>query len=286
MLRKYINSFIELFQELRQKSILDGTMRMEAFGREFVGQGYMIQSYSALDHEAFRHSLKREVDFIKRHKKSSNGINIVDAGANLGFYSTVYAMFDDVDVISFEPFSKTYGYLKTNIERNNIGNITPFKLGLYSKKTSMQIGKPDAYKFYSYFEKIFKFTDKEQHGCCSVYTSDKDAPVAQFIKGDECQAIFEKSSIDLIKIDVEGSELEALKGLKSTIVKHRPMLKIELNQHALLAAGVSNQDIWEYLVQLGYKKFTICSSENDLSSWLSIEEMPDLPGSKDLLFIV
>lgn len=63
MLRKYVNHFIELFQELRQKSILGGTMKMRVFGQEFVGQGYMIQSYSSLDHKAFQSSLKREVDF-------------------------------------------------------------------------------------------------------------------------------------------------------------------------------------------------------------------------------
>jgi len=284
MLRKYINLFIELFQELRQKSILGGTMKMRVFGQEFVGQGYMIQSYSTLDQEAFRLSLKKEVDFIKRHKALGR-VNIIDAGANLGFYSAVYAMFDNVHVISFEPFPETFKHLQTNIEKNNIDNVTPLKLGLYSKKISMKIGKPDAYKFYNYFEKIFKFSDKEQHGCCSVYTSDKGAPVAEFIKGDECQVISDKNSIDLIKIDVEGSELEALKGLESTIAKHRPMLKIEFNQNALSAAGVSNKDIWDYLEGLGYGKFAICTQKNDLSNWTSMTDMPDLTGSKDILFL-
>ena len=285
MLRRYAKLFVELFEQLKQKSVLEKKMTMKALGCKFIGQGYMIQGYSSLDHNAFYSSLEREVDFIKDYKKLSN-INIVDAGANLGFYSIVYSMIKGVNVISFEPFPETYSYLESNINNNNISNIISLRLGLYSKRVNMPIGRPDAYKFYSYLNKFFKFTDRDQHGCCSVYTSDKSAPVAKFIKGDECEEIASQNSIDLIKIDVEGSELEVLKGLRSVIIKYQPMLKIEFNESSFLAAGVSNESVWRYLEDLGYKRFTVCSSENDLSNWLSMQEIPNLSGAKDMLFIV
>jgi len=284
MIRKYLELCVELLEQIKNKSILRNELKTRAFGHEFIGQGYMIASYSSLNHDVFYSSLRKEVDFVRGYKNSKN-INIIDAGANIGFYSIVYSMLDNTCVTSFEPFPGTYKQLKKNVENNNIKNIVPLQLGLYSKKANMKIGKPYAFEFYSYFNKFFKFTDKEQIGCYSVYTSDKNALVAEFIKGDECKDIQVKDHIDLIKIDVEGSELEVLKGLNTTIRKHHPVLKIEFNQHAFLAAGISSEIILDYLDQLDYKRFTICSDDNDFTDWRSMEEFPNLTGSKDLLFI-
>ncbi|MBL7058486.1 FkbM family methyltransferase [Patescibacteria group bacterium] len=284
MIKKYLKLGMELFRDIKNRSILRKELQVKAFGLEFVGQGYMIDGYSSLNHDAFFLSLKKEVDFIRGYKNSKN-INIIDAGANLGFYSIIYSILDNTSVISFEPFPDTYKHLKKNVEYNNIKNVLPLQFGLYSKKASMPIGKPSAFDFYSYLTKIFKFTDKEQLGCYSVYTSDENALVAKFIKGDECKDILAKDHIDLIKIDVEGSELEVLKGLKSIIKKHHPVLKIEFNQNSFLAAGISNEVIWDYLDKLEYKEFTICSNNNDFTDWRSMEKLPNLTGSKDLLFI-
>ena len=133
--------------------------------------------------------------------------------------------------------------------------------------------------------KITHFTDKKQLGCYSVYTSDNKAPIAKFIKGDECLPLSEKKHIDFIKIDVEGSELEAIKGLEAVIIKHHPVLKIEFSLNAFAASGSSYHDLWSHLIQLGYKKYAICKDRDYLKNLSSIEETPELKGSKDIIFI-
>jgi len=284
-MNKYLKLSEELLEQIKNKTTLRGEMRMKAFGFDFIGQGYMVKSYRSINHDDFLSHLKKEVEFVKYYKQMEN-INIIDAGANLGFYSIAYSIISGTSVISFEPFPDTYKQLEKNITYNKISNITALQLGLFSKKIDMPIGQPMAFNFYSFLTKIFKFTDKEQLGCYSVYTKDKNAKNASFIKGDDCKEILEKDHIDFIKIDVEGSELEVLKGMSSTIVKHSPVLKIEFNEHSFKAAGVTNESVWNYLSKLGYKKYSICSGKGDYLNWISMEIMPSIKGSKDFLFIV
>jgi len=284
MFKNIFKLTIELVEQIKNKKIFSETMHMEAYGLKLSGQGYLIDAYTSMDHEKFLLTLKTEVDFVKKYRNKEK-INIIDIGANLGFYSVVYAMNEGVDVISFEPFPDTFEYLEKNIKLNNILNVYPFQMGLFSKNEDMPIGSSDAFNFYGFFTKIIKFTDKKQVGCYSVYTSDNQAPIAKFVKGDECLILSEKEHIDFIKIDVEGSELEVIKGLEATILKHHPILRIEFSLHALSAAGISYTDLWNYLIQLGYENYDICSNEEYLTNLTFMEVVPEIKGSKDFIFI-
>ena len=52
--------------------------------------------------------------------------------------------------------------------------------------------------------------------------------------------------IDMIKIDVEGMEIQALSGLNATISRHRPMLFVEVDE-------VNRDAFFELQQQLGYR---------------------------------
>ena len=60
------------------------------------------------------------------------------------------------------------------------------------------------------------------------------------------------TQIDFIKIDVEGYELEVLKGAEKSINKFKPTLLIELNDLTLYRAGISRKDIFDFLDKNGY----------------------------------
>jgi FkbM family methyltransferase len=60
----------------------------------------------------------------------------------------------------------------------------------------------------------------------------------------------------LVKIDVEGADLSVLRGGRSFIEEHRPMLLLELNQTALEAAGESPASLITLLADLGYPAFS------------------------------
>lgn len=282
-MKKLYSLLLELFHQLKNNSQFLKPMQIEAYGMKIIGQGHMIDGYSNLNHASFYNSLKEEVDFIKKFKKKDD-ITIVDAGANLGFYSIVYSMMENVNVLSFEPFPETYEYLKKNITINKISNVKAIEMGLYSESKEMAIGSPNAFKLYSFFTKLFKFTDKDQAGCASVFTSEKSAPIAKFIKGDDCEELISLKQIDLIKIDVEGSELSVLKGLRNTILNQQPTLIVEFSLYALSAANVAPAELWNYLCDLGYTKYTVCEGDYSSDTWKPMEQAPEFKGAEDYFF--
>ena len=92
----------------------------------------MIKAYSSLDQELFMQTIKNELEYIKKIKAKQE-ITVVDAGANLGFYSIAYSMIDGVSVIAFEPFPETFNQLQKNIQRNKIDNVVAREVGLFSE---------------------------------------------------------------------------------------------------------------------------------------------------------
>lgn len=259
-------------------------IKTSCFGNlEISGQGYMVESYSKVDIEKFKTDINREIDYIKKIRNCNN-LTILDIGANLGFYTIFYSKNSNShQILSFEPFPETFKCLERNISSNQIRNAVAYNLGFFSSDRKMHIGKPSAIKHYRFFDKILKFTDKYQSGCASVYTNDKGVEVP-FIAGDSSSIIQSLEKIDFIKIDVEGSELEVLKGIRNTIIKHKPFLKIEFNPAAMKIANISMQSFWDFLNECGYSKYLI--SPLSKNQWHDIDkDAPEAPkGSPDIIF--
>ena len=60
------------------------------------------------------------------------------------------------------------------------------------------------------------------------------------------------SRIDGIKIDIEGAELDCLRGAESTLRTYRPWLIVEVQARTSVAAGYNQTQILEFLSGLGY----------------------------------
>ena len=60
-------------------------------------------------------------------------------------------------------------------------------------------------------------------------------------------------SVDFIKMDIEGSELVALKGATQTLKRFRPTILIELNEAALRSCGTSSFEVKSLLYSMDYK---------------------------------
>lgn len=61
----------------------------------------------------------------------------------------------------------------------------------------------------------------------------------------------------VIKIDVEGAELDVIEGARTLIAGVRPMILFEHVASAAVLYGSSSEDLWDRLVELGYEIFTV-----------------------------
>lgn len=117
-------------------------------------------------------------------------------------------------IYSFEPDIKNYE--KCNAVAKNIHNMELFNKGLWSR------------------EDILCFDGDGSQGSRIIEAKEQDGITIPVAAIDE---VVGNDKVTFIKMDVEGAELEALKGAKNTIVRNHPKLAISIYH--------KQEDIWE-----------------------------------------
>jgi FkbM family methyltransferase len=86
--------------------------------------------------------------------------------------------------------------------------------------------------------------------------------------------------VDLIKVDVQGYELEVIQGAIVTIQKYKPLLILELDYDALDARGHSENDLLELLWKLDYRVINPLDgntlTETQVRNLMTVERCLDL----------
>jgi hypothetical protein len=85
----------------------------------------------------------------------------------------------------------------------------------------------------------------------AAWTESKETVSLETI--DEIVARSKITRLDLIKLDVEGSEVDALDGAKQSISHFRPMILLEAEDARLASQGRTKQDLLRALDELGYE---------------------------------
>jgi len=133
----------------------------------------------------------------------SSGDIFVDVGANVGYY-TVLAAKLGAYVIAVEPVPETATILHVNVKLNDLKNrVKIISKCAYSKTTKV----------------IMKVPMDGQYGLSSIYGEGKfcrQMEVEGIILDDVLKPF---STIKLVKVDAEGSELDVLKGMRLTLSK-------------------------------------------------------------------
>ena len=146
---------------------------------------------------------------------------VIDAGANVGYYTLIFASFAK-SVIAVEPHFQSRQELCANLKRNGIGNVYVVAEALYSRDTTLPL---------SNYELRPSATTTIQDNNVTCTTIDN------LLKTTPYRTQFPR--VDLIKGDVEGAELHLLKGTKTTIAAHCPDWIIEIHPLALPSFGDS-----------------------------------------------
>lgn len=179
----------------------------------------------------------------------------IDIGVYKGLYSSVYSRHFE-KVHSFEASPYAYLHAKSNFKRQQLPNITLHELGLldYNGTGILYQKFNDDKKLYIRGTTSF---DKDIYPTHNDLTSIIEVPV-QMLDSFNLKPSF-------IKIDVEASELQVLKGAINTISKNLPFLQIETE--------VANKEkINEFLTKLDYCQLDLESFNYIFKSTESIED--------------
>lgn len=163
--------------------------------------------------------------YIPTHKKAT----IFDVGANIGEYSlNLAAIYSNSFIYSFEPNVNTFNILREKVQ--TIKKVIPINLGLsdIAKKTEIYTYSND---LYSQHASIYRevLSDLHEDNCI---TSLK-------IELEKLDSFCEKhkiDSIDFLKIDTEGNELDVLKGSIQMINEGKiKIIQFEFNEMNIIS---------------------------------------------------
>ena len=157
------------------------------------------------------------VEFSKKNKQDF----FLDIGSNCGYYALFIAKtFPSTHVIAFEPIKKTYEKLVKNIHLNNLKKqIQTFNFGLSDTNDEVQMRTLIKKGFIQ--SGGFTVNDKNRELKTNETLLKADLKI-----GDEVIKYINKKL--LIKIDVEGHEINVLKGLSRLINNNKIYMQIEI----------------------------------------------------------
>jgi FkbM family methyltransferase len=205
------------------------------------GVGYQLFNTSSFD--------QPEVNFAlalldQRRMHFGEGVVALDCGANIGVHTIEWArlMCNWGEVIAFEAQEKIYYALAGNIIINNCLNVTAKHCAVGAQCSTIEIPEPNYLipSSYGSFE-LRKSSNNEFIGQKIDYKKTKSIPLVSIDS-------LELSRLDFIKIDVEGMEVDVLKGAARSIEKHKPIISIEVIKSDKVV-------IEAFLVQHNYKLF-------------------------------
>ena len=160
--------------------------------------------------------LRNSINLLKKHKSVENDVVILDVGSNFGFLSMVWAnsISQNGQVIAFEPNRSVHNSFKKSIRANNLESIIQLKnLAVGNNDGSIEIFLSSTTS--NILQEGMKPTQKTTIEMVSLDSFSKRNDIVR---------------CDLVKIDVDGIELDILKGATNLIERCKPIFIVETNR--------------------------------------------------------
>jgi FkbM family methyltransferase len=182
----------------------------------------------------------------------SEGMTVVDIGAHYGYYTLVAArgVGRSGRVYAFEPHPTNYEILFKNIVLNGYENVIAVK-----KAISDRSGTANLTVVGNSLEHRLSSSYSQSRCSISVETTTID----EFLESVGC------SEVNVIKMDIEGGEESALKGMTGLLrTSARLKIVMEYAPSRLEAGGVRPLSIVNWLREFGFVVWTINERNGDL----------------------
>lgn len=196
-----------------------------------------------------------ELSLIEKMFKDKLGEKLtLDIGANIGNHTVALSKFSKA-VYSFEPNPIVFDVLRINTK--NLDNVEIFNFGASNADQSI----------------IAKIPKSNCGG--GTVSNEESAKTNQFyelsfnLKALDQLDILKQQDVGLIKIDVEGHELQAFEGMASLLKQHKPVIVFEQNRG--VRHGTSPEI--DFLKSLGYKHLYELQK---IEKWITPQSLPKI----------
>jgi len=166
-------------------------------------------------------SSEPEFYILKKFIKKDD--SVVDIGANIGRYSFELSKIvgHKGKVYSFEPILRNYLTFISLIFIHEAKNIIPFNIALSDETKLLKMNEVKTSIRYKVLFNTYTASKVRKKGSLNHYS----------IKLDDLKI---KNKISFIKIDVEGHEMQVLRGAKNIIIKNKPIILIQDNDKKVI----------------------------------------------------
>lgn len=173
------------------------------------------------------------------------GMVFLDGGANDGLYSLYAArhVMPGGHVLAVEPSARELAHFQANLDLNRISGILPLQLALgsHSGEVTLAIAERGHEGQNTVGERVSNPT---------VATSGHETVRLGTIDGLVEEHGLER--LDVVKLDVEGSEVDALEGARKTVARFRPLILAEAEDERLASQNRTKTDFVAIVDSLGY----------------------------------
>jgi FkbM family methyltransferase len=195
-----------------------------------------IESYTAL------WATLREIyvdNMYEKYYRFKKGDIIVDAGAHIGVFTikAAKAVGDEGKVIAIEPEMDNLRFLGRNLQANSLRNVVVVKKGVWSDRGRLR---------------LFLGKNGERHSLLNLDAQNKFVEVDV----DTLDNILRElgvCKVDFVKMDIEGAEIEAYKGMTSALKQN---LNLAISAYHVIEGEQTNKTIAPWLEENGFSVYT------------------------------
>jgi len=248
-MKKIIFFFKKIFYLIKKYFFFENSLKSKDLIK--LRNGLTFQVFSKFD--LISNALREQGEFDPLTSRiasiilpENNNGNVIDIGANIGTFCIPLAKnFPKINFIAFEVQKKVFDVLNNNINLNNIKNIKTFNTGLSAKLQKIAVPLPNYEIENNIGAFSFDIEARKKKNFLANYIDKKVFSFDLFPLD-----YFNYKNILLIKLDVEGYELNVLRGAINTIKKNNfPPILFECWNNP---KSKKKEELFNFFKKLGY----------------------------------